>query len=131
MAGHIISWPQASDWPEACFTGQELRFSAPLFLAFHFASQKSHNPNVFPKTLLTFFFFLNIIFLFLFFLKTVNREKVFIYLFIYLWLCWVFVSVRGLSPVVASGGHSSSQWAGLSLSRPLLLRSTGSRAQAQ
>ena len=34
-------------------------------------------------------------------------------------LCWVFVSVRGLSPVTASGG--------LSLSRPLLLRSTGSR----
>ena len=51
----------------------------------------------------------------------------FIYLFIYLWLCWVFVSVRGLSPVVASGGHSSSRCAGLSLSRPLLLRSTGSR----
>ena len=43
----------------------------------------------------------------------------FIYLFIYLWLCWVFVSVRGLSPVAASGG--------LSLSWPLLLRSTGSR----
>ena len=29
------------------------------------------------------------------------------YLFIYLWLCWVSVSVRGLSLVVASGGHSS------------------------
>ena len=40
---------------------------------------------------------------------------------------WVFVSVRGLSLVVASGGHSSSRCAGLSLSRPLLLRSTGSR----
>ena len=50
-----------------------------------------------------------------------------IYLFIYLWLCWVFVSVRGLSLVAASGGHSSSQCAGLSLSRPLLLQSTGSR----
>ena len=48
------------------------------------------------------------------------------YLFIYLWLCWVFVSVRGLSLVVASGGHSSSRCAGLSLSRPLLLRSAGS-----
>ena len=33
----------------------------------------------------------------------------------------------GLSPVVASGGHSSSRCTGLSLSRPLLLRSTGSR----
>ena len=49
------------------------------------------------------------------------------YLFIYFWLCWVFVSVQGLSPVAASGGHSSSQCTGLSLSRPLLLRSTGSR----
>ena len=52
----------------------------------------------------------------------------FIYLFIfYLWLCWVFVSAWGLSLVVASGGHSSSRCAGLSLSRPLLYRSTGSR----
>ena len=51
----------------------------------------------------------------------------FIYLFIYLWLCWVFVSVRGLSLVVANGGHSSSRCAGLLLSRPLLLQSTGSR----
>ena len=49
------------------------------------------------------------------------------FVFFYLWLCWVFVSVRGLSLVVASGGHSSSRCAGLSLSRPLLLQSTGSR----
>ena len=49
------------------------------------------------------------------------------YLFIYLWLCWVFISVRGLSLVAASEGHSSSRCVGLSLSRPLLLRSTGSR----
>ena len=53
--------------------------------------------------------------------------NLFIYLFNFLGLCWVFVSVRGLSPVVESEGHSSSQCAGLSLSRPLLLRSTGSR----
>ena len=60
--------------------------------------------------------------LFFFFLK---RER---YLFIYLfWLCWVFVSVRGLSLVAASGGHSSSRCAGLSLSRPLLLWSASSR----
>ena len=39
-----------------------------------------------------------------------------IYLFL---LCWVFVSARGLSLVAASGGHSSSRCAGLSLSRPL------------
>ena len=50
-----------------------------------------------------------------------------IYLFIYFWLCWVFVSVRGLSLVVASGGHSSSRCMGLSLSQPLLLWSTVSR----
>ena len=48
-------------------------------------------------------------------------------LFIYFWMCWVLVSVQGLSPVVASGGHSSSRCMGLSLSRPLPLRSTGSR----
>ena len=35
--------------------------------------------------------------------------------------------MRGLSLVMASGGHSSSRCAGLSLSRPLLLCSTGSR----
>ena len=34
--------------------------------------------------------------------------------------------MRGLSLVAASGGHSSSRCAGLSLSRPLSLRSTGS-----
>ena len=45
----------------------------------------------------------------------------------YIWLCWVFISLRGLSPVAASGGHSSSRCTGLSLSRLLLLRSTGSR----
>ena len=48
-------------------------------------------------------------------------------LFMYFWLCWVFASVWGPSPVAASGGHSSPRCAGLSLSRPLLLRSTGSR----
>ena len=53
--------------------------------------------------------------------------KNFIYLFIYLWLCWVFVSVRGLSLGEASGGHSSSRCAGLSPSRPLPLESTSSR----
>ena len=49
-----------------------------------------------------------------------------IYLFNF-WLCWVFASVQGPSPVAASGGHSSSRCTGLSLLRPLLLRSTGSR----
>ena len=54
------------------------------------------------------------------------KASLFIY-FIYFWLRWVFASVRGLSLVVASGGPSSSRCAGLSLSRTLLLRSTGSR----
>ena len=72
----------------------------------------------FRPSLLFFFFYLNYL-LYLFIFK--------LYLFIYLWLCWVFVSVRGPSPVAASGGHSSSRCTGLSLSRPLLLRSTGSR----
>ena len=62
-----------------------------------------------------------------FFLIISTFNYLFIYLFIYLWLCCVFVSVRGLPPVAASGGHSSLRCAGLSLSRPLLLRSTGSR----
>ena len=49
---------------------------------------------------------------FFFFLIFVSQMSLFIYLFIY-WLCWVFVSVRGLSLVGASGGHSSSRCAGL------------------
>ena len=65
--------------------------------------------------------------IFFFFFNRFFLKYLFIYLFIYLWLCWVFVSVRGLSLVVASGGHSASRCAGLSLSWPLLLRSTGSR----
>ena len=51
----------------------------------------------------------------------------YIYIFFYFWLCWVFVSVRGLSPVAVSGDHSSSRCAGFSRSRPIPLRSTGSR----
>ena len=76
-------------------------------------------------SLITFFFTFSLAFchfLFFFFFSFFK-----IYLFIYFWLCWVFVSVRGLSPVLASGGHSSSRRAGPSLPRPLPLRSTGSR----
>ena len=66
---------------------------------------------------------------FFFFNSNLFIIYLFIYLFLYFifWLCWVFAPVRGLSLVAASGGHSSSRCAGLSLSRPLLLRSTGSR----
>ena len=77
-------------------------------LMINFSSQYHHVTSTF------FFFFRN----------TTLRFYLFIYLFR---LCWVFVSVRGLSLVAASGGHSSSRCAGLSLSRPLLLRGTGSR----
>ena len=83
----------------------------PLFLKSPVPFKGSTDQVSFTQNNLPFFFFLIL----------------FIYLFIYLWLCWVFVSVQGLSQVAASGGHSSSQCAGLSLSRPLLLRSTGSR----
>ena len=63
----------------------------------------------------------------IFILKDIYIYFLLINLFIYFWLCWVFVSVRGLSLVAASGGHSSSRCTGVSLSRPLLLWSTGSR----
>ena len=76
---------------------------------------------------LIFFFFNNLE------LKKELSHSFFFKLFIIIFYLFIFgcvgssFSVRGLSPVVASGGHSSSRCAGLSLSRPLLLRSTGSR----
>ena len=42
-------------------------------------------------------------------------KYLFIYLFIYLWLRWVFIDVRGIPLVVASGGYSSLRCAGFSL----------------
>ena len=83
--------------------------------------------HLFPYGLLTSFYSLSNTALFFFLICTEKVKQFFFNLFIYLWLCWVFVSVRGLSLVVASGGHSSPRCAGLSPSRPLLLRSTGSR----
>ena len=56
----------------------------------------------------------------------------FIYLFIYLFMAGlVFVSVRGLSLVAASGGHSSSRCMGLSLLRSLLFKAQAPDTQAQ
>ena len=49
------------------------------------------------------------------------------YLFVYFCLCWIFVAVRGLSLVVASGGCSSLWCMGFSLWWLLLLWSTDSR----
>ena len=63
-----------------------------------------------------------VLFLFFFFFR--NSRS---YLLIDWLLWWVFVSVRGPPPVAASGDHSSSRRAGLSPSRPLSPRSTGSR----
>ena len=57
-----------------------------------------------------------------------NRGKDYLFIYLFLFLAVLGLRfMRGLSPVAASGGHSSSRCAGLSLSRPLLLRSTGSR----
>ena len=65
--------------------------------------------------------------------------NLFIYLLLFFWLCWVFVSVRGLSLVAAIGGHSSSRWRGpLTITASLVaehrlqarrLSSCGSQAQ--
>ena len=77
-------------------------------------------------TWVSFFYFLFFIFILFFFLKSSSL----IYLFnliLFFWLCWVFVSVQGLSLVVASGDHSSSRCVGLPPPRPLPLRSTGPR----
>ena len=60
------------------------------------------------------------------FRETPEQKWIFFFL-IYFWLCWVFVSVQGLSPIAVNRGQSSSRCAGLSLSQPLLLQSTGSR----
>ena len=54
--------------------------------------------------------------------------KLFIYLFIYLFLAVLGLCFRARAfSSCGKRGHSSSQCVGLSLSRPLLLRSTGSR----
>ena len=66
-------------------------------------------------------------FFFFFFFKCVVIASFKNLFYLFIWLCWVFISVRGLSLVAESRGHSSSRCAGLSLSWPLLLGSTGSR----
>ena len=90
-----------------------------FYFLFFFLMKSIYYPLKHTAFLTLPFIFLSFIFILLYFILFI--------LFIYLWLCWVFVSVQGLSLVAASGGHSSSRCAGLSLSRPLLLWSTGSR----
>ena len=60
-------------------------------------------------------------------LWSISSEFIYLSLFIYLWLCWVFVAVCGLSLVVVSRGSSSLRCAGFSLWWLLSLQSTGSR----
>ena len=96
-------------------------------LYFQLATHPGHTSMLLYVDLLHFFFFFFKQVCFFFFKKFFFFFFFLINLFIYFWLCWVLVSVWGLSLVAASGGHSSSWCAGLSLSRPLLLRSTGSR----
>ena len=52
---------------------------------------------------------------FFFFFKEFHFLFIYLFIYLYFWLCWAFVSVRGLSLVAASGGHSSSRCAGLSI----------------
>ena len=68
------------------------------------------------------------------FLNMEHTQAIFFFFFLTWWSIYLFSFgcvgssfLWGLSLVVASGGHSSSRCTGLSLSRPLLLRSTGSR----
>ena len=49
------------------------------------------------------------------------------FLYIYFWLCGVFIAVRGLSLVAASGGYSLLRCASFSLRWLLLVQSMGSR----
>ena len=80
------------------------------------------------KCILTTLYLYTLFLMIILFLTIYIYIYIFFNLLIYLFLlCWVFVSVRGLSLVAASGGHPSSRCAGLSLSWPLLLQSTGSR----
>ena len=103
-----------------------MQFHAPLFVTFLYCFLYSAVTNYHKLSSLKWHKYIIIIFF-------LNGSDVLLAIFFfffnlfYLWLCWVFISVRGLSPVVASRGHSSSRCTGLSLSRPLLLRSTGSR----
>ena len=96
-AGALLVSDCSGRWLNPCRTGWWITFVS------YFSSP------VFRCDCYSFFFFNFIIYLFNF------------------WLCWVFVSVWGLSLVEESGGHSSSRCVGLSLSRPLLLQNTGSR----
>ena len=89
---------------------------------FSYARPSSHSKNSYHLIMVynPFYMMMNLVYQYF-------VEDFFLNKFIYFWLCWAFVSVRGLSLVAESGGRSSSRCASLSLSQSLLLRSTGSR----
>ena len=71
-----------------------------------------------------------LVFIFIFFERATLLLYFYFYFLNYLFIFGCVGSLflcEGFSLVAASGGHSSSRCAGLSLSWPLLLRSTGSR----
>ena len=111
-------------FPCFCFCLFDFVFTISLGFCLSFFRSLIYISFIFYVSISTLLFYCSVLFpLSLFFLS----YTIFIYLFIYLWLCWVFVSVQGLSPVAARRGHSSSRCTGLSLLRPLLLQRTGSR----
>ena len=82
----------------------------------------SHHPQNTLRNRHTAYFFIYISFLFIYLFLN------FIYLFIFIYGCvGSSFLCEGFSLVAASGDHSSSLCVGLSLSWPVLLRSTGSR----
>ena len=140
FTGHLVDWDRGSGAFPLWLGKPSFRLwcgdNEGLFLNSHLWSLQSPRMCHFKKIIMYLFIYLFLAalglrcctwafsscgeqWLLFFFFKCIS-----IYLFL---LCWVFVSVLGLSLVVASGGHSWSRCAGLSLSRPLLLRSTGSR----
>ena len=100
----------------------------PFEISVGFKKKKKKSKNFYSPYLsatlqiLFYYFFFNLFFIFLMLFLFDYILFLFMYVCMYVWLCWVFVSVRGLSLVVASRGHSSSRCAGLSPSRPLVAK---------
>ena len=92
-----------------CKVNQLYIYIYPLFFGFpsHLDHHRALNrvPCATQQVLISYLFFLIFIYLF----GCTGSYLLIYFFYIYFWLCWVFVSVRGLSPVAASGGHSSSR----------------------
>ena len=98
-----------------CKVCRKVHYTGHLLFCLQQRSCFHPNPEPVLPPVLSFFFFNKFIYLFI---------CLFIY---YLWLHWVFVAVRRLSLVAASGGYSLLRCASFSLRLLLLLRSTGAR----